>query len=116
MFRSSSGVKQSLAVHRGNDISAHSDSSEFRHGPGGLLFMMVHSGSVCVWLFCWYFLVIKLSLSHCSGLSNTESGSTEIFSFFSGQLYSFGSFVYTKRNDIQGKTGKPLNKTNQKLK
>lgn len=25
--------------------------------------------------------------------SNTESGRTEIFSFFSGQLYSFGSFV-----------------------
>lgn len=46
---------------------------------------------------CWYFLA-----SHCSGLSNTESGSTEIFSFFSGQLYSFGNFVYTKRNDIQG--------------
>lgn len=72
---------------------------------------------VCVCgCFCWYFLVIKLSLSHCSGLSNTESGSTEIFSFFSGQLYSLGNFVYTKRNDIQSKTGKPLNKTNQKLK
>lgn len=31
-------------------------------------------------------------ISHWRGLSKTESGSTEIFSFFSGQLYSFGNF------------------------
>lgn len=35
--------------------------------------------------------------THWSGLSNTESGSTEIFSFFSGQLYSLGSFAYVDR-------------------
>lgn len=31
------------------------------------------------------------SQSYCSGLSNTVSGRIEIFSFLSGQLYSFGS-------------------------
>ncbi|KAG7270073.1 hypothetical protein CRUP_012074 [Coryphaenoides rupestris] len=36
------------------------------------------------------------------GLSNTESGSTEIFSFFSGQLYSFGSFVCGEGEESQG--------------
>lgn len=50
--------------------------------PRGLL--LVH------WRQVWVF-------AHCNGLSNTESGSTEIFSFFSGQLYSFGNFVYKKK-------------------
>lgn len=36
------------------------------------------------------------SLPHCNGLSNTESGRMEIFSFFSGQLYSLGNFDWTK--------------------
>lgn len=31
------------------------------------------------------------SRPYCSGLSNTVSGRIEIFSFWSGQLYSFGS-------------------------
>lgn len=67
---------------------------------------------VCV-CFCWCFLMSELSSSHCSGLSNTESGSTEIFSFFSGQLYSLGSFVCTKTNHIQVPRGEQVDKSNQ---
>lgn len=53
---------------------------------------------------CVFLLVFLFSVSsHCSGLSNTESGSTEIFSFFSGQLYSFGNFVCTEREHMRGK-------------
>lgn len=100
MIRSSSEMKRSLVVHRRNNVSVRCDSSEFLRGLGRLP-LMVHSGGVCeCGCYCWYFVVIKY-LSHCSGLSNTESGSTEIFSFFSGQLYSFGNFVYIKRKDTQ---------------
>lgn len=91
-----------MVVHCRSDISV------------GCMSLVVHSGNVFLQV-CM--LVCSSDLeSHCSGLSNTESGSTEIFSFFSGQLYSFGNFVYTKRKNRHGETCRQLNKTKQKLK
>lgn len=79
----------------------HLAQREILPDRGGLSFTTSHGGSVCVWVgllaFSCDYVCFCCRLSHCSGLSNTESGRTEILSFFSGQLYSFGSLVCMKR-------------------
>ena len=79
---------------------------------------LVHEGPLCVeCVSAAGVFVVGFSsdgVSHCSGLSKTESGRTEIFSFFSGQLYSFGNFVCTKRKEVI--IGWQLDKTKVKIK
>lgn len=80
---SSSGMKQSSAD---KSTSVPSFLLDSQHALGALLFTTVLFENI----FCTF------SLSHCNGLSNTESGRMEIFSFFSGQLYSLGNFDWTE--------------------
>lgn len=93
-----------LQVHHGKDASSRLNSKRFC-----MSWEVSCSSSPtleeCVWVALFSCDDVFFFLLHCSGLSNTESGRTEIFSFFSGQLYSFGSFVCINREDTGFKSG-----------